>query len=43
VKIPDYPDAKIRTRLTYYAGDAPPPDVPGTDEKTDEKAKPGKP
>jgi len=28
VKIPDYPDAKIRTRLTYYAGDAPPPDLP---------------
>ncbi len=28
VKIPDYPDAQIRSRLTYYAGDAPPPDVP---------------
>ena len=28
VKIPDYPDAKIRHRLTYYFGTAPPPDVP---------------
>ena len=28
VKIPDYPDADIRTRLTYYAGDAAPPEVP---------------
>jgi VWFA-related protein len=33
VKIPDYPDAKIRSRLTYYAGDAPPPDLPDEDEK----------
>jgi len=32
VKIPDYPDAKIRTRLTYYAGDAPPPEIPDTDK-----------
>ncbi len=31
VKVPDYPDAQIRSRLTYYAGDTPPPDVP--DEK----------
>ena len=29
VKIPDYPDADIRNRLTYYAGDAAPPSVPG--------------
>ncbi len=28
VKIPDYPDAQIRTRMSYYAGDAPTPDVP---------------
>lgn len=28
VKVPDYPDAQIRQRLTYYAGEAPPPDVP---------------
>ncbi len=28
VKIPDYPDAKIRSRLTYYFGVAPPPDLP---------------
>ena len=28
VKIPDYPDAKIAARLTYYAGDAPPPNLP---------------
>jgi VWFA-related protein len=28
VKIPDYPDAQIRSRLTWYAGDAPPPEVP---------------
>jgi VWFA-related protein len=28
LKIPDYPDAQIRTRLSYYAGDAV-PDVPG--------------
>ena len=32
VKIPDYPDAHIRFRLTYYAGDAPPPDIPETSE-----------
>ncbi len=30
VKIPDYPDAKIRHRLTYYAGDAAPPELPET-------------
>ncbi len=36
VRIPDYPDAKIRARLTYYAGDAPPPDVPD-DEKPGKK------
>jgi VWFA-related protein len=28
VKVPDYPDAQIRARLTYYAGDAPPPEIP---------------
>jgi VWFA-related protein len=33
VKIPEYPDAKIRNRLTYYAGDAQPPDVPDKDGK----------
>ena len=33
VKIPDYPDARIRTRLTYYAGDAPPPEVPDAQDK----------
>jgi VWFA-related protein len=27
VKVPDYPGAEIRTRLSYYAGDAPPPDL----------------
>ena len=26
--VPDYPDARIRSRLTYYAGDAPVEDVP---------------
>ena len=29
VKVPDYPDAKIRYRLTYYAGEAPPPEMRG--------------
>jgi VWFA-related protein len=33
VKVPDYPDAKIRTRLTYYAGDTPPPDLPDDEKK----------
>ncbi len=33
VKVPDYPDAAIRSRLTYYAGDAPPPDIPETPEE----------
>ena len=28
VKLPEYPSAEIRSRLTYYAGDAPPPEVP---------------
>ena len=28
VRVPDYADARIRSRLTYYAGDTPPPDVP---------------
>ena len=28
LKVPDYPDAQIRSRLTYYAGDAPPPVMP---------------
>ena len=28
VKVPDYADAEIRSRLTYYAGDTPPPEVP---------------
>ena len=30
VKVPDYPDAKIRYRLTYYAGDTPPPELRGS-------------
>ena len=33
VKIPDYPDAKIRYRLTYYAGADAPPEVPETPDK----------
>ena len=33
VKVPDYPDAQIRSRLTYYAGEAPPPDIPEKPEK----------
>jgi VWFA-related protein len=37
VKIPDYPDAKIRTRLTYYQGDAPPPELPEKDKKDRKK------
>lgn len=32
LKIPDYPDAKIRYRLTYYAGETPPPDIPDAPE-----------
>jgi len=36
VKIPDYPDAHIRSRLTYYSGEAP-PDLP--DPKADKKQK----
>ncbi len=40
VKIPDYPDAKIRNRLTYYFGSAPPPDVP---EPADPAPKPSQP
>lgn len=33
LKIPDYPDARIRSRLTYYAGDQVPPDVPELEPK----------
>ncbi len=33
LKVPDYPDARIRSRLTYYAGDQAPPDVPEGSEK----------
>lgn len=33
VRIPDYPDAKTRYRLTYYAGDGSPPDVPDTPDQ----------
>ncbi len=33
LKVPDYPDAKIRSRLTYYAGSEAPPDIP---EKPDQ-------
>ena len=36
VKIPDY-DTKIRSRESYYAGEAPPPDLP--DSKDDKKDK----
>ena len=28
LKVPEYPDAKIRSREAYYAGDAKPPEVP---------------
>jgi VWFA-related protein len=28
VKVPDYPTARVSARLTYYAGDQAPPDVP---------------
>ena len=34
VKIPDYPDAKIRTRESYWSGALDVPVVPGDDEKT---------
>ena len=37
VKIPDYSDAKIRTRLAYYAGEAPPPEIPDKAEEKQEK------
>ena len=40
VKIPDYPDAKIRNRLTYYFGAAPPPDI---SDSTDPSAPPSEP
>ena len=40
VKIPDYPDAKIRNRLTYYFGSAPPPDVPEVAEPAPKQSKP---
>ncbi len=33
VKVPDYPDAVIRSRLTYYAGDTAPPDIPEQPDK----------
>lgn len=36
VKVPDYPDAEIRSRLAWYAGDTPPPDVPETKEEQKE-------
>jgi hypothetical protein len=32
VKIPDYPDARIHARLTYYQGNQPPPDIPEKDK-----------
>ena len=28
VSVPDYPDARLRYRLTYYYGDTPPPELP---------------
>ncbi len=40
--VPDHIDARIRSRLFYYAGDAPPPDVP-EDDKPDKPAKPPPP
>ncbi len=38
VKVPDYPEARLRFRVAYYAGDAPPPDVPD-DSAKDKKSK----
>ena len=32
IRIPDYPDARLRYRLTYYAGQAPPPEIPESSE-----------
>ena len=32
IRVPDYPDAKLRYRLTYYYGEAPPPDLPDTQD-----------
>jgi VWFA-related protein len=40
VRIPDYPDAEIRSRLTWYAGEAPPPEIPETKEEQKEDKKP---
>ena len=42
VKVPDYPDAAIRSRLTYYSGDTAPPDIPEQTEPA-EATKPAKP
>ncbi len=33
LKVPDYPDARIRSRLTYYAGDQAPPEIPEAPDK----------
>ncbi len=33
LKVPDYPDAKIRSRLTYYAGEQAPPEIPDRPDK----------
>lgn len=40
VKVPDYADAVIRSRLTYYAGDAAPPEIPEQPEAVEKPAKP---
>jgi VWFA-related protein len=32
VKVPDYPKARVSARLTYYAGDQAPPDVPESEK-----------
>ena len=37
LKVPDYPDAKIRSRLTYYAGDEKPPEVPEEPQAPEKK------
>lgn len=37
--VPDYSDARIRSRMTYYAGDQAPPDIPGDDKDDGQKDK----
>ena len=43
VKVPDYPDARLRYRLTYYYGEAPPPDIPETPDPADPATSPPAP